>query len=460
MKCVVLAGGAGLRLWPLSRNQYPKQFLKLEGENSLFVNTINRNKSILNDFMIITNDSYRFIAEKEISKIKDINYEFVYETIGKNTAPAIAISAMLSDPEEIIFVVASDAYIQDVDKYKEAVREAERLAYEGSIVTFGINPSFANTEYGYIKFNGNSVIEFKEKPDSITAKKYYDSGEYLWNSGMFMFKSRVLLEELKKYRKDIFDACNRIYEIIKDKKNPTLPKDFMENVPSESIDYAVMEKSSLVKVVPAYFKWNDVGSLEAVSDIIEKYDGSNTFKGSNLIVNNCENTSIINETKNKLVVVNGLKDIVIANTNNAVYISKKGVSPQIKNIINDNLDVYGEYFNENILNYRPWGYYEILENAKFYKVKSIVVYPGKRLSLQKHQYRSEHWVIVKGIANVTIGDVIKEYRINESVYIPIGEVHRLENKSEEILEIIEIATGSIISEDDIIRLDDDYGRVE
>ncbi len=460
MKCVVLAGGAGLRLWPLSRKNFPKQFLELEEGKTLFAETIDRNSRLCDDFLIITNDAYRFTAEKELVGKDRVNCKLIFETVGKNTAPAIAMASMLSDKDEILFVVSSDAYIKGKKEYTDAVNQAKKLAEAGYIVTFGIKLTEANTEYGYINYSGNDVIEFKEKPDKETALKYIENGGYLWNSGMFMFKSSVLLDELKKYRPDIYDSCLNVVENMKKRNSTTMSKELMNEIPSESIDYAVMEKSDKVKVVPAEFHWSDVGGLEAASEIINRADEGNSYKGRNIIINNCENTSVINDSNNSLVVVNDVKDIIVTNTNNAVYVSKKGSSKDIKQIINNNQEKYSEFFNENIYSYRPWGYYEVLESTAFYKVKSIVVYPGKRLSLQKHNFRSEHWVVVKGTAYVTVGNESKECHINESVDIPIGEIHRLANNTDKPLEIIEIATGKNISEEDIIRLEDDFGREE
>ncbi|HCT64579.1 MAG TPA: mannose-1-phosphate guanylyltransferase/mannose-6-phosphate isomerase [Lachnospiraceae bacterium] len=458
MKCIVLAGGGGLRLWPLSRKGYPKQFLKLGGSRTMFADSVFRNQIFCDEFMVITNDSYRFIAEKEINSLEINNYQILLESIGRNTAPAITIAAMLSDPEDILFVVPADAQIHDEIKYKEALENAEALAHEGNIVTFGIKPTSAHTGYGYIKYNANNVLSFKEKPDHDTANKYLDSGDYLWNSGMFMFKSCVFLDELKKYRGDIFDSCQQLVSKIKRDKIINLVKEDMIRIPSESVDYAVMEKSQKMKVVPSDFYWNDVGGLEALCDMLSKDENDNSLIGDNTIINNCKNVSVINDTVNKIVVANDISDLIITNTSNAIYVTAKGSSQKIKDIINEHQESKGEFFNDDIKIYRPWGFYEVVVSRENYKVKRITVYPGKRLSLQKHKFRSEHWTIVSGTAEVTIGEKIMECTANQSTYIPIGERHRLANKGYDNLEVIEVSLGSILSEDDIIRFDDDFGR--
>lgn len=458
MKCLVLAGGGGLRLWPLSRKGYPKQFLKLGGERTMFLETIFRNKLLCDEFIVITNDRYRFIVENEIDSLEINNYQILLESIGRNTAPAITIAAMLCDPEDILFVVPADAKINDEIKYNEALEKAKKLAYEDSIVTFGIKPTFAYTGYGYIRYNGNNVLSFREKPSQNAADSYFNSGDYLWNSGMFMFKSKVFLSEMKTYREDIYDSCKNLVDKIKRDKVITLDKEDMTSIPSESVDYAVMEKSKKVKVVPSEFYWNDIGGLEALCDVQSKDENNNSLSGEHIIVSNCKNVSVINDTIDKIVVANEVSDIIITNTNNAIYVTAKGSSQKIKEIIDEHQKSQGEFFNDDIKIYRPWGFYEVVVSRENYKVKRITVYPGKRLSLQKHNFRSEHWTIVSGTAEVTIGDKTMGCSANQSVYISIGDIHRLTNKGYDNLEVIEVSLGSIISEDDIIRFDDDFGR--
>ncbi len=458
MKCIILAGGGGLRLWPLSRQKYPKQFLKIGTENTMFQETVRRNSAFSESFMVVTNDEFRFIVEQQMNWLEVDEYTSVLETVGRNTAPAITIAALLSDPEEILFVVPADAKIISGKEYEDAVNKAMDLAAEGNIVTFGITPSMPHTGYGYIKYEGADVKEFKEKPDLKTAEGYLAQGGYLWNSGMFMFRAGVFLEEMKKYRKDIYDACVELSQALEGSREILLPKELLEKIPAESVDYAVMEKSEKMKVVKSDFYWNDIGGFEALCQTMDKDGGQNSKHGNNIIMNECGNVSVINEAQDRLVIVNHLQDAIVINTNDAVYITREGSSAEIKNIIEKNKQEYGEFFDSTIRSYRPWGYYEVLINHPGYKVKKITVYPGKRLSLQKHFYRSEHWTVVEGIATITLGNNTSDYAANESAYIPIGEIHRVANNTERMLSIIEIALGEKVVEEDIVRFEDDYGR--
>lgn len=447
---IVLAGGGGLRLWPLSRTGLPKQFLKLTSNNTMFFETISRNKQFCDEFLITTNSEYKFLCENDLDGL-DVKYKLVLESIGRNTAPAIAINAMLVSEDEILYVMPADAKIINDDKYISAVNEAAELAKLGNIVTFGIKPTSPHTGYGYIQYKNNSVISFKEKPDEDIAIHYLKQGNYLWNSGMFMFKASVFLNELKKYNKEVYDTCRDLVHNIKmDKLDINLHKEYMQKIPAISVDYAVMEHSKLLKVVESHFEWDDIGGLEAVADLDKN--------PKNTILNNTNNVSIINDTTERLIVVNNVENLIITDTNDAIYISRKGKSSEIKDIVAQNRDKYANFFDENIKTYRPWGFYEVLVHSDGYKVKRITVYPGKRLSLQKHKYRTEHWTVVSGTATITLGNTTKDFVANESAYIDLGMNHRLSNKTNMKVQIIEVAVGSIISEDDIIRLEDDYLR--
>jgi len=459
MKCVLLSGGGGLRLWPLSRKYYPKQFLTFDGQESMFSKSIERNRPLFSDFTVITNEAYRYLTATELEKAMMDDCQVILESLARNTAPAIAIAALLSDPDEIIFVAPTDAVIQDMEAYHEAIKSALSLALQGFIVTFGIEPMSAHTGYGYIHHCGNDVLEFREKPDADTATRYLEAGDYLWNSGMFMFRASVLLDELATCRRDIFDACvDLVARINVDDRPIKLPEIPMAAIPAESIDYAVIEKSERIKVVPAHFYWNDMGGLEAFSDMAQADDAGNKVVGTNTIITGCSNTSIVNDAENVLVVVNYIQDVIVTNTNNAVYVTKRGSSEKIKQIIAARNDEYGRFFDENVRTYRPWGFYEILVNASHYKVKRITVFPGKRISLQRHFHRSEHWTIASGVATITLGTETADYATNQGAYIPIGVVHRLANNTDEPLEIIEVSLGEILSENEIERLEDDFER--
>lgn len=454
MKCVILAGGVGLRLWPLSRKQYPKQFLALTQKHTMFEETVLRNQQFTDDFMILTNDEFRFVVERQMEAFDIASYEMLLETIGRNTAPAITLASLRSKGEELLFVVPADAKIENDTDYRSAVEQAQALALDGAIVTFGIDPTTPHTGYGYIRYSGNDVLEFKEKPDKETAKQYLADGGYLWNSGMFLFRADVFLAEIEKYRDDIYKACKAMNESLSENLVVVLREELMKRIPSESVDYAVMEHSDRIKVVPSFFSWNDIGGLEALCK-----DRTAGNMCENTIVSDCSGVSVINEAEAQLVVANGLDDVLIVNTNDAVYVSKYGRSSDIKKIIEENSSDYGHFFNENIRNYRPWGFYEVLINHTGYKVKRLTIYPHQRLSLQKHLYRTEHWTIVSGTPDITIGTETKRYSANQGAYIAIGQLHRISNNTDENVEIIEIAIGQVISEDDIIRVEDDFNRI-
>ncbi len=459
MKCVLLSGGGGLRLWPLSRKYYPKQFLTFDGQSSMFSKSIERNRTLFSEFTVITNEAYRYLTATELERAGIDDCQVILESLARNTAPAIAVAALLSDPEETIFVAPTDAVIENMDAYREAIQEAQVLARQGFIVTFGIRPLSPHTGYGYIHHCGNDVVEFREKPDLEKATCYLEAGDYLWNSGMFMFKASVLLDELALCRRDIFDACVDLVAQTDTCANPIkLPETSMAAIPAESIDYAVIEKSRKIKVVPAHFYWNDMGGLEAFSDVAVADDAGNKIVGPNTIIDGCSNTRVVNDAENVLVVVNDVQDVIVTNTNNAVYVTKRGSSEKIKQIIDARNDEYGRFFDENVRTYRPWGFYEVLINAPHYKVKLITVFPGKRISLQRHFHRSEHWTIASGVATITLGTETAEYESNQSAYIPIGVLHRLANNTKDPLEIIEVSLGQILSESDIERLEDDFER--
>jgi mannose-1-phosphate guanylyltransferase len=450
LKNIVLSGGSGTRLWPLSRKLMPKQFLKLFKGESLFQKTIKRNRELCKDFIVITNEDQYFLALDQLEEIGE-NGKFLLEEIGRNTAPAIAFAAFESDEDDILFVTPSDHLIKNDEKYKEAVKKAKELAREGYLVTFGIKPTYPNTGYGYIEAKGFDVVKFHEKPDLKMAEKYFKDGNYYWNSGMFMFKAGVYLEELQKHAPEVYEACKEVYEkdIHKIEGTKNLRIKNMNNIPDISIDYAVMEKSNKIKVVRSEFEWNDVGSFDSLVDEIDsdkaiEFDSKNNF--------------YYTDTKDKVIAAIGIEDLIVIDTKDALLITKKGKTQKVKEIVNILKDKNPEIITVHKKVHRPWGTYETLITDRGYKIKRIIVKPGKRLSLQKHFHRNEHWIVVSGTAKVQVGNKKFIVRPNESTYIKMGEKHRLENPGKIPVVLIEAQVGEYTGEDDIVRIDDDWER--
>ena len=454
MKNIILSGGVGSRLWPLSRKLMPKQFLKLFDNNkSLFQKTIERNSKICNGCLMVSNIEQYFIALDDLEELNNKfninNTKFLLEEIGKNTAPAIAFAALESDEDEILFVTPSDHLIKDEKEYEKAVLKAKELAESGYLVTFGINPTEANTGYGYIESDGEDVIKFHEKPDEEKAKEYLKKGNYYWNSGMFMFKAGIYLEELKKHSPLVFEEVIKSY-----KKRQTINKNQirlkeMENIPDISIDYAVMEKSNKIKVIKSNFQWNDVGSFDS---LIDEIDSKETIEIDS------KNNFYYSDSEKKVIASIGIEDLIVIDTKDALLISKKGQSQKVKDIVNILKKENKELTEFHTKVHRPWGTYENLIDDNGYKIKRIIVKAGKRLSLQKHFHRNEHWIVVSGTAEVQVGEKTFLVRANESTYIKMGELHRLSNPGKIPVILIEAQVGEYTAEDDIVRIDDDYKR--
>jgi len=448
---IILSGGNGTRLWPLSRKLMPKQFLQLFDNKSLFQLTINRNSKISDAQIIVSNEEQYFLALDQLEDIDKNNSKFLLEPIGKNTAPAIALSAFEFDENEIIFVTPSDHLIKNELKYKEAINKGKELANQGYLVTFGISPNEANTGYGYIEANKDEVLNFHEKPNKEIAKEYLKKGNYYWNSGMFMFKAGVFLEELRKYSPEIYETSLIAYKNSKRDKNILRVRlEDMQNIPENSIDYAVMEKSDKIKVVKSEFQWNDVGSFDS---LIKEID-------SNIkpIEIDSKNNFYYSDNKQKIISTIGLEDFIIIDTKDALLISKKSQTQKVKKIVNQLSYINYSLLTTHSIVHRPWGSYEILIDDNGYKIKRIVVKPGKRLSLQKHFHRNEHWIVVSGTAEVQVGDKKYLVRPNESTYIKMGEIHRLSNPGKIDVVLIEAQVGEYTDEDDIIRIEDDFKR--
>jgi mannose-1-phosphate guanylyltransferase len=457
MTNIILCGGNGTRLWPISRTLMPKQFIKLFNKKSLFQLTIKRNKELSDNFIIVLNNKQYFLSVDQLEELNySVNPKFILEPIAKNTAPAIAFAAFSVDPEEILLISPSDHLIDDTMLYKKSINKALKLAQQNKLVTFGITPTHAETGFGYIKADGNKVLGFYEKPNLEAAKEYLKAGNFYWNSGMFMFKAKIYLEELKKHAPQIYKTTKKAYMNTKQDNCIEFEVNDVKEIPEESIDYAVMEKSNKVAVVASNFKWNDLGSFDALYDVLPKDENLNT-KNKNLISNNARNNFV--HTENRLIALLDVEDLIIVDTDDALLITKKGKSQKIKDIVNTLKSQNSHLPHTHVTVHRPWGTYTVLEEYDKYKIKTITVKPKKRLSLQRHLHRSEHWIVVSGTALVEIGDTKQTIYSNESVYIPIGEKHRLTNIGSIPLVIVEAQVGDYLGEDDIQRFDDDYRRV-
>ncbi|ACX72266.1 mannose-1-phosphate guanylyltransferase/mannose-6-phosphate isomerase [Methanocaldococcus vulcanius M7] len=456
MKSIILAGGVGSRLFPLSREYYPKQFIKFKAfEKSLFQLTFERTLKLSNikDIYIITNEKHKFLV---LGQIEELGYNFnedniLIEPIGKNTLPAIYYGVKVikeRDGEDTVAVFPSDHLIEDGAKFTKTVKEGVKLT-NNYLITFGIKPNKPHTGYGYIKPGekldvGYKVEEFKEKPDFETAKKYIKNG-YLWNSGMFLFRTDIFEEEVRKH-------CPEVYEAFKEEDINEVYK----KVPDISIDYGIMEKTDRVAVIPLNIKWSDLGSFDAIYDVFDKDENGNIIYGENVVLNSKNN--LIYTHSGKLASLIGVKDLIVVDTKDTLLICNKGDSQKVKDVVK-NLKEKGDervLFHKKV--YRPWGCYEVLEEGRFYKVKKITVLPGKKLSYQLHYHRSEHWVIVKGMARVIIEGEEKFVRSGESIFVRSGYKHRLENPGKIPLEVIEIQVGEYLEEDDIVRFEDDWKR--
>lgn len=440
MTNIILCGGSGTRLWPISRTLMPKQFVKLFDNKSLFQLTVERNSTVCNKQMVVSNSEQYFLALDQLEEISKTNNHYILEPIGRNTAPAIALACLALDPEEIVLVTPSDHLIKDQAAYQDILSKAQNLAMEDSLVTFGITPTFAETGFGYIEASGENVKAFHEKPSLEVAQKYLKAGNYYWNSGMFCFKAGIFLRELEKLSPAIFSASVDAYNNAVHNDMIRIRHEDMAAIPDDSIDYAVMEKSGCVKVIPSSIGWSDVGSFDALSDVMPN-DKNNNFILSNKPVNLID-----------------VKDLIVIDTEDALLISQKGSSQKVKEIVNAYRQTNPELTHIHRTAHRPWGTYTVLEDTSGYKIKRIMVKPGKRLSLQKHFHRNEHWIVLSGTATVAVGEKTYMVRPNESTYIKAGEIHRLANLGKIPLTIIEAQVGEYTGEDDIIRIEDDFNR--
>ncbi|EGT0664553.1 mannose-1-phosphate guanylyltransferase/mannose-6-phosphate isomerase [Citrobacter werkmanii] len=472
---VVMAGGTGSRLWPLSRELYPKQFLQLSGEHSLLQTTLLRLSNLSCETpLVITNEQHRFIVAEQLRQIDQLRDNIILEPCGRNTAPAIALSAFSAlkrnDQEDpLLLVLAADHIISKEKIFCDAIQKAIPIAENGSIVTFGIVPEYAETGYGYIERDSDvlylsnvaendfyRVKNFVEKPDRLTAEKYISSGNYFWNSGMFMFKATVYLEELKKYRPDIYSICEQVVSSsYRDLDFIRLPEEIFKDCPAESIDFAVMEKTDRCVVCPIDIGWSDVGSWQSLWDISDKTHTGDVCKGD-VLTYNTRNNYIYSESA--LVAAVGVEDVVIVQTKDAILVSKKSDVQDVKKIVEMlKSQERSEYIAHREV-FRPWGKFDAIDQGERYKVKKIIVKPGEGLSLRMHHHRSEHWIVLSGTAKVTLDDKTMLVTANESIYIPLGATYSLENPGIIPLNLIEVSSGDYLGEDDIVRQKERYRK--
>ena len=456
MTNIVLCGGSGTRLWPISRTLMPKQFVKLFHDRSLFQLTVMRNRPYCTKQFIISNMEHYFLTIDQLEEIGASENRFILEPIGRNTAPAIALACFALDPEEIVLVTPSDHLVKNESEYKKVVTRAKHLAQENYLVTFGIKPLYPEEGYGYIEANGEDVVAFHEKPSKEVAKRYLTKGGYYWNAGIFCFKAGVFLKELQKHAEDIYNYSQKAYRNAKKNSLIRISYEDMVAIPEESIDYAVMEKSSRVKVIPSDIDWSDLGSFDALSKEFPKDQDGNT-QNENLITINSHNNFIYGQER--IISLVDIDNLIIVDTPDALLVAKKGSTQKVKELVAKIKERKSGLHHTHTTVHRPWGTFTILEEGPKYKVKRIEVKPGKRLSLQKHFHRSEHWIVVSGTATVTVGEETRLIRPNESTYIKMGEVHRLENQGKIPVVLIEAQVGEYTGEDDILRLEDDYQRI-
>lgn len=479
IKMVVLSGGSGTRLWPASRESYPKQLLPLTSAHSLLQETVVRLKGFSGGEvdaqpLIVSNEEYRFIIAEQLRQVGVRSAQIVLEPVGRNTAPALTLAALAAaqdGQDPVLLVMPADHVIVDLPAFQQAIAEGAAQADAGRLVTFGIVPDRAETGYGYIRVGplagdaqtARVLAEFVEKPDAATAARYVASGEYFWNSGIFMMKASVWLAAVKHFRADIAQACEAAFEGRKaDADFLRVDKAAFAACPSDSIDYAVMEKLQSAPalgqgvVVPLSAGWSDVGAWDALWAVSDKDEDGNAGRGE-VLFQSSRNTLV--HANNRLVAAVGCEDMVVVETADAVMVAHKSRTQDVKKVV-ERLKAEGRTLTQSHRKvYRPWGWYDSIDSGERFQVKRIVVNPGATLSLQMHHHRAEHWIVVKGTAEVTNGEQVFLLGENESTYIPLGHTHRLANPGKVPLEIIEVQSGSYLGEDDIVRFEDTYGRV-
>ena len=462
---LIMCGGAGTRLWPASRESRPKQFLPLFGSHSTFQDTIRRvnDQTLFGRPIVVTNSNYRFLVAEQLAEI-GVEADILLEPCRRDSAPAIAAGANFAlsrGADSVIAALAADHVIGKGAAFAAACRVGRDAAQNGHIVTFGVRASRAATEYGYIRPGDPisaevfAIGEFVEKPDANSAARYFHEG-YLWNSGNFIFRADVLLDEYRDLELSSADAvAGAVERAGSDLGFVTLDAEAFALASARSIDYAVMERTKRAAVIPVDYEWSDVGSWNAVWELTARDTAGNAAQGNAIFVD-CRNSYVASD--NVLVAMFGVEDLLVASTQDAVLVARRGDSNGMRRLVQKLKEIAPKITEEHLKVHRPWGSYQSLDLGQRYQVKRIVVKPGGRLSLQLHHHRAEHWVVVRGTARVTVGEAVRMLNENQSIYIPLGSRHRLENPGKIDLELIEVQTGSYLGEDDIVRLDDDYRR--
>jgi mannose-1-phosphate guanylyltransferase/mannose-6-phosphate isomerase len=467
---VILAGGVGSRLWPASRSLLPKQFIQFpQLQGSLFQSTLSRLEGLsdLEDPIVVCNNDHRYLVAEQLRQLGKEHSSILLEPVGRNTAPAVALAALRAlqdNADPLLLVLPADHVIQDQAAFQQAIARALQSAEQGKLATFGIVPSVPETGYGYIRKgveltgeNGFCVEKFVEKPDQETAQGYLDSGNYFWNSGMFLFSASTFLQELKRHAPDIFDSCHEAYANLEAGEDfQLIPQSIFASCRSDSIDYAVMEKTASAVVVPLEAGWNDLGAWDAMWEVRAKDEQGNALSGD-VLTFDVQDSYI--QSQSRLVAVAGIRDVVVVETADAVLVTHRCAAQSVKHLVQQLQDHEREEGTLHRLVYRPWGSYESLSSRPGYQVKHLVINAGASISLQLHHKRAEHWTALKGVALVTCDNKEFELRPNESTYIPVGSKHRLTNAGNEPLEVIEVQIGEYLGEDDIVRFEDLYNRV-
>lgn len=457
MKCIILAGGSGDSLWPLSRRKFPKQFMNIKEGRSLLQETVVRNMPFCDEFIIITNENYKFIVNGQMKAFQSLKYRIILEGMPKGTAAAVILGTFFTNPSELVMVVNSDNLI-DGEGYKEAVLAAKEYAKDGFLTMLGVKPESQSSSLGYILRDNEDVRKFyskvdfdQEESEGLVGYGYEDG--YLWNSGILVFRSGDMTNNTRKLAPELFNACKAAKRKVPAiRRAVRFSEAVMEPIPKGSIEKLIIEKADSIKVVEAGFNWMDVGNASNLEEF------GNTVNSDFIIKNDCDNVNVINNAARQLVVANDVKDIVVVNTEDAVYVSSKKSADNIKHIMRDNIDRYEAFFDYNRVSYKEWGIQEILNYSKGYKVRKVTVFPGMSMALHQHELRAEHWSVVEGVATITLGTETRDYNKYESVFIPVGTKHKIANKTDKNVVIIEVGIGDNITDSDLVKIYNQDGQ--